>query len=213
MGQEIRHPLFARFFDRLSRLMERDLGPVRDRLLGGLTGRVLELGAGNGINFSHYPSTVAEVVAIEPEPFLRAKAEAAAGRAPIPVTVRPGLAGELGVDPGSFDAAVCSLVLCSVPDQRMALDDLRNALRPGGELRFLEHVVGQGSAKRRVQRGFDRSGIWPGMAGGCHCSRDTLAALRASGFEIDDVRTVDLGPAWFITNPHVVGVARAGSAG
>src|ERR1700693_2906033 len=93
MAEELRHPLFARFFDRLSRVMEKDLGPFRDQLLAGLEGRVLELGAGNGINFAHYPQSVTEVVAIEPEPYLRGKASAAAAQAPVPVTVRPGLAG------------------------------------------------------------------------------------------------------------------------
>jgi SAM-dependent methyltransferase len=208
MAQELRHPLFARFFDRLSRLMERDLGPVRDQLLDGIGGRVLELGAGNGINFSHYPSTVTEVVAIEPEPYLRSKATAAAARAPIPVTVRPGLAGELGLDSESFDAAVCSLVLCSVEDPAAALSDLRRGLRAGGELRFLEHVRGQGSVKPKVQSGLDRSRIWPTMAGGCHCSRDTVASIRGAGFEVESVRAIDLGPAWLATNPHVLGRAR-----
>src|SRR5436309_15868292 len=112
MQDEFKHPLFARLFDRLSAVMERDLGPVRDRLTAGLTGRVLELGAGNGSNFSHYPATVDEVLAIEPEPYLRAKALEAAARAPIQVTVKAGLAGELALEPESFDAAVCSLVLC-----------------------------------------------------------------------------------------------------
>ena len=76
---EIRHPLFARFFDRLSKAMEPEVGPRRDELLAGLAGRVLEVGAGNGINFPHYPASVDEVVALEPEPYLRARAERAAG--------------------------------------------------------------------------------------------------------------------------------------
>jgi SAM-dependent methyltransferase len=209
MPGELSHPLFARFFDRLSRAMEPELGPMRDELVGGLNGRVLELGSGNGINFSHYPPSVEEVVAVEPEPYLRAKATKAAASASVRVRVRPGLAGELGLDAGSFDAAVCSLVLCSVPDQRVALEDLHRCLRPGGELRFLEHVRGAGSGKQRVQRGLDRSGLWPGMAGGCHCSRDTVSAVREAGFEVQQVRTINLGPSWLATNPHVIGVARA----
>jgi SAM-dependent methyltransferase len=209
MPAEIRHPLFARLFDRFSRLMERDVGPVRDQLLEGLSGRVLELGAGNGLNFSHYPSSVEEVLAIEPEGYLRSKAQRAAAQAPVSVSVQPGLAGELGLEPGSFDAAVCSLVLCSVPDQGAALADLHRILRLGGQLRFLEHVCGPGRLKRRLQRGADRSGIWPAMAGGCHCSRDTVAALKSAGFEIEKLSTIDLGPSWAITNPHVLGVARA----
>jgi SAM-dependent methyltransferase len=208
MEGELRHPLFARFLDRFIRVMERDLGPLRDRLTDGLSGRVLELGAGNGINFAHYPPSVDEVVAIEPEPYLRAKAEQAAAEAPVRVTVRSGVAGALALESGSSDAAVCSLVLCSVPDPRVALDELREALRPGAQLRFLEHVRGGGSVKVHIQRGADRSRIWPTLVGGCHCSRDTVASIRAAGFEIQRVESMSLGPSCLITNPHVVGVAR-----
>ncbi len=168
---------------------------------------MLELGAGNGINFAHYPASVQEVVAIEPEPYLRARAQVAAVRAPVPVTVRPGLAGELALEPGSLDAAVCSLVLCSVPDQDLAFQELRRLLRPGGQLRFLEHVRGSGRAKVRAQRILDGSGLWPRLFGGCHCSRDTLAVLRRTGFDIETVRTIDLGPSWLVSNPHVLGTA------
>lgn len=208
MQGELRHPLFARLFDRFSRAAESELGPLRDRLVEGLRGRVLELGAGNGINFAHYPASAEEVVAIEPEPYLRAKAEQAAAQAPLRITVRPGLAGELDLESGTFDAAVCSLVLCSVPDQRTALQELHRLLRPGGQLCFLEHVRGHGRHKARVQRLLDASGVWPLFVGGCHCGRDTLAALRSTGFEIEKVRTLDLGPSCLVTNPHVLGRAR-----
>src|SRR5579875_1643296 len=83
MAAEVHHPLFARCFDRLSHALERELGRHRTELLVGLRGRVLELGAGNGINFGHYPAGVDEVVAVEPEPYLRARARAAAGAAPV----------------------------------------------------------------------------------------------------------------------------------
>jgi SAM-dependent methyltransferase len=209
MPGELKHPVFARFFDRLSRMMEPELGPMRDELLEGLEGRALELGAGNGMNFAHYPSTVREVVAVEPEPYFRAKATEAAAAARVPVRVQAGLAGELDFQDASFDAVVCSLVLCSVPDQGVALADLHRCLRPGGELRFLEHVRGAGSGKQRVQRVLDRSGLWPLMAGGCHCNRDTVSAVRGAGFDIEQVRAVDVGPSWAATNPHVIGVARA----
>jgi hypothetical protein len=97
-------------------------------------------------------------------------------------------------------------VLCSIPDAHAALIELRQALRSGGELRFLEHVRGQGT-KARVQKLVDRSGLWRGIAGGCNCSRDTVAAVRAAGFEVSRVRSVNVGPAWGPTNPHVLGVA------
>ena len=203
---EVRHPLFARLFDRFCPGLEREIGPLRDELVAGLSGRVLEIGAGNGINFSRYPSTVKAVVAVEPEPYLRAKAEQAAAAAPVPVSVRAGLAGELDLEPSSFDAAVCCLVLCSIPDASAALNELHLALRPGGELRFLEHVRGD-RAKARVQRVIDGSRVWPAVAGGCHCSRDTVASLRAARFEIRTVRSVSVGPGWMFTNPHVLGSA------
>ena len=209
---EVRHPLFARAFHRLSRLMERELGSQRDELLAGLCGRVLELGAGNGASFAHYPGTVDEVIAVEPEPYLRAKATQAAARAPRPVTVVDAVADALPVEDAGIDAAVCSLVLCSVPDQASALAELRRVLRAGGELRFLEHVRSPTPGKARAQALLDRSGAWPKLAGGCHCARDTAAAIAGAGFQIEGTHDFNLGPGWSITNPHLLGVAHAGSA-
>lgn len=206
MADEVRHPLFARFFDHFSRSMADEIGPLRDEMLQGVSGRVLEVGAGNGINFAHYPTSVRAVVAIEPEPYLRARAERAAEAAPVPVSVRPGLAGQLELARGSFDAAVCSLVLCSISDHEAALEELHRALRPGGELRFLEHVGGQG-VKAKVQRTIDYARVYTALAGGCHCSRDTVGAIHAAGFELKKVRSLCLGPDWMFTNPHVLGVA------
>jgi len=187
--------------------MERDLGDRRRELLSGLSGRVLEVGAGNGMNFGHYPSAVEEVVAVEPEPYLRAKAQAATQGASVRIVVQDALADELPYAPGSFDAVVACLVLCSVPDPAHALAELGRVLKPEGELRFLEHVRSSSSRKARVQHTFDR-GLWPAIAGGCHCARDTAAAMTSAGFTIEQIRDIDLGPAWMHTNPHVLGVAR-----
>jgi ubiquinone/menaquinone biosynthesis C-methylase UbiE len=204
---DIRHPLFARFFDRLSGVMEKEVGARRDELLAGLSGRVLEIGPGNGINFRHYPPSVDEVVALEPERYLRAKAERAARVAPVPVKVRPGLADQLDLPDASFDATVACLVLCTVPDQQAALAELRRVLRPGGQLRFLEHVRSPGQGKARIQTLLDGARIWPRLAGGCHCSRDTLSAIRAAGFSVEWSRSIDVGPSWMLTNPHLLGSA------
>src|SRR5688500_13593143 len=116
-------------------------GEERGRLLAGLGGEVVEVGAGNGMNFRHYPGTVTRVLAVEPEARLRAIAGRNAARAPVPVEVVDGVADHLPAGDAAFDAAVTSLVLCTVPDPARALAEVRRVLRPGGELRFLEHVA------------------------------------------------------------------------
>ena len=139
---DIPRPRFARMYLKAAaRADRRGATQHRRALLRDLTGRVLEVGAGNGLNFAHYPPTVTEVVAIEPEPTLRAIAQQAAAGAPVPVTVRAGTADALALADGEMDAAVASLVLCSVPDQARALAELHRVLRPGAELRFYEHVI------------------------------------------------------------------------
>ncbi|RFU20475.1 class I SAM-dependent methyltransferase [Geodermatophilus marinus] len=180
----------------------------RRRLLAGLSGRVLEVGAGSGADFPHYPATVTEVVAVEPEPHLRELARRAAASAPVPVTVVAGTAEHLPAADGSFDAAVCALVLCSVPDQGAALAELHRVLRPGGRLAFWEHVRAGTPGRARVQDVLDRT-VWPRLAGGCHTGRDTAAAVAAAGFRLAPVerfRWPDTRlPA--PTSPHVLGSA------
>jgi ubiquinone/menaquinone biosynthesis C-methylase UbiE len=205
----VRHPIFARFYARVSGPMEQHgMADHRRRLLSGLQGRVLEVGAGNGLNFAHYPDTVAEVIAVEPEAHLRELATAAASRAPVPVRVVDGTAERLPAGDGEVDAGVASLVLCSVADQPRALAELRRVIRPGGELRFLEHVRADTPALARVQRMLDP--VWPLFVGGCHTSRDTLAAIAAAGFEPDRVDRFRFpeGRIPSPTGPHVLGVAR-----
>ncbi len=200
------HPVFARLWTLAS---DGDaMQHAREDLLRGVHGRGLEVGAGDGRGFKHYPPTVTELVAVEPEPYLRHRAELASAHAPVPVKVLGGTAERLPPVEGNFDFAVASLVLCSVDDQAQALAELRRVLRPGGELRFFEHVLATGPPVASVQRWLDRSGLWPRLGAGCHLSRDTLAAITAAGFRIQDVHTARLG-ALASPVPFVVGRALA----
>ncbi|MFI8228243.1 class I SAM-dependent methyltransferase [Streptomyces sp. NPDC085900] len=185
----VHHPLFARYYARASVAAETRLGmrAIRDRLLSGLSGRVIEIGAGNGLNFARYPRTVSEVVAIEPERRLRQLAVENALRADVPVDVVPGAAEALPVKSEAFDAVVVSLVLCSVRDVPRALAEIRRVLRPGGVVRFFEHGRGGGAAMHFTQRALDRT-LWPPLSGGCHLARDPVAALREAGFELGPYR-------------------------
>jgi ubiquinone/menaquinone biosynthesis C-methylase UbiE len=203
------HPLFARMYARMAADFEAKGGKEhRTEALAGLTGRVVEVGAGTGINFQHYPTTVTEVVAVEPEPYLRSIAAGAAAEAVVPVTVVDGHAEDLPLDDASCDAGVASLVLCSVPDQAGALAELRRVIRPGGELRFYEHVRSERPGFARAQRALDV--VWPILGGGCHASRPTLDAIEAVGFEVETVRRFSFRPSLVVAPvaPHIVGRAR-----
>ncbi|MFB7781521.1 class I SAM-dependent methyltransferase [Streptomyces vinaceus] len=209
------HPLFARFYARLSTTAD-TRGGVRDlrrELLHGVSGRVIEIGAGNGLNFAHYPRAVSEVVAVEPERSLRKLAADAALRAEVPVDVVPGVAEALPVKSEAFDAAVASLVLCTVRDLPRALSELHRVLRPDAELRFFEHGRAPGAGMAAVQRTLDRT-VWPRLFGGCHTAREPAAAIEDAGFRITSCRAFRLperGPA-IPTSYCVIGTARRGPA-
>ncbi|MFE9722630.1 class I SAM-dependent methyltransferase [Streptomyces sp. NPDC005794] len=207
----VHHPVFARFYARMSVVADVKGGVAghRDELLAGLSGRVIEIGAGNGLNFAHYPGAVSEVVAIEPERNLRQLAAGAALRAEVPVDVVPGTAEALPVRSEAFDAAVASLVLCTVRDLPRALAELKRVLRPGGELRFFEHTLAPGRALATAQRAADRT-FWPLLFGGCHTARDTVAAIEEAGFELGVYRSFRIPEKGLQvpSSPCVLGVAR-----
>lgn len=206
--ETISHPRFARFYDRLSgKAEERGQAAHRRALLAGLSGRVIEVGAGNGLNFPHYPTDIDEVVAVEPEDFLRERARAAAEQAPVRVQVVAGLAEQLPAEDASFDVGVASLVLCSVLDQARALGELHRVIRPGGELRFYEHVAARSPVPSMLQRAADAT-FWPRVGGGCHLHRDTVSAIKNAGFDIEACERFPFAALPAIALPHVRGTAR-----
>lgn len=200
------NPFFARIWTFMSNHETDLLRGLRRETLGGLTGRVLEVGAGTGTNFQFYPETVNEVVALEPEPHLATKARAAAADASVSVTVLPATI-ETMADGQPFDAAVCSLVLCSVDDPEAVLRKVHSVLKPGGELRYLEHVASSG-IRGKLQQVADAT-VWPLLVGNCHTHRDTESAVTAAGFAIDRSRRQAQFPAWVPTPVMEVALGRA----
>ncbi|UZN03262.1 class I SAM-dependent methyltransferase [Cellulomonas sp. S1-8] len=200
--------MFARVYDRMAPSMDRQGAAAhRHRLLAGLVGEVVEVGAGGGANFAHYPDGVVSVLALEPEPYLRDRAAQRADGARTRVRVVDATAEQIPVADGSADCVVACLVLCSVADQATALREMFRVLRPGGQLRFYEHVAATGGPLRTVQRIVDAT-VWPLVAGGCHTGRDTLAAIRAAGFVVGATDRFDL-PSRYASPaaPHVLGHA------
>lgn len=185
------------------------MGEYRGQLLAGLTGRVVEVGAGDGANFPHYPAGVAIVVAVEPEPYLRTRARKRAARVQVPISVVDGIAERLPIQDAGANAGVVSLALCSVGDPHAALQELHRVIRPGGELRFFEHVRAESAGMRQVQRALDAT-VWPLLVGGCHTGRDTAASIVEAGFVMEQLQRLRF-PDIRLPTPvslHIHGAAR-----
>jgi ubiquinone/menaquinone biosynthesis C-methylase UbiE len=178
----------------------------RHALVADLSGHVLEVGAGSGDVFAHYPDAVTRVTAVEPEPHLRNRARQRAGEVPAPIEVVDGVADRLPVQRASVDAVVASLVLCTVPDVDAALHEIRRVLRPGGRLRFLEHVRAESPRLARVQGLLDAT-VWPRIAGGCHTGRDTVTAITWAGFHVDHLDRFLFPARRGPVSLHVIGTA------
>lgn len=193
------HRAFAAFYNWTSTRAEKAArNPRRERLVGDLTGHVLEVGIGNGLNLRYYRH-VARLTAIEPDPYMRQHLAGRAATVLFPLEILPATAESLPFEDAAFDAVVTSLVLCSVEDQTRALSEIRRVLKPGGEYRFMEHVRAGGIG------GIILDAIRPGWSfcgGGCQPNRRTEAAIRAAGFTIEAIERYREG---FL--PHIWGIA------
>jgi ubiquinone/menaquinone biosynthesis C-methylase UbiE len=199
------HPIFAVLYRCTGWLGDRaGFAARRRRLLADAEGAVVEIGAGTGLSFRHYPAGI-EVVATEPDPHMLKAARKAARKAKVKLTLQQAPAEALPLGDGSVDTVVSILVLCSVPDQAAALAEANRVLKPGGRLLLLEHVrAADPTLAHRQDRGERRQ---VRFAGGCHPNRDTLRAVVAAGFDTDGVQAVTL-PGMTITSPGITGVAR-----
>ncbi|HJZ35542.1 MAG TPA: class I SAM-dependent methyltransferase [Solirubrobacterales bacterium] len=219
---------FARFYDRALRATEENgLGAMRGELLAGASGRVIEVGAGTGVNLDLYGDGVEDLTLVEPDPHMgaqlrkrlaeRAEDEARAGASidpadalaapvkPIPAHLVAAPAETLPFADDTFDTAVATLVLCTIPDPVAAIDELARVLKPGGRLLFIEHVRSDDPGRARWQDRFEKP--WRFMADGCHCNRETEANLRSSSFQIESVDHGKLPKSPPIVRPLIRGTA------
>jgi ubiquinone/menaquinone biosynthesis C-methylase UbiE len=198
--------LFARVYDRaLASSEAAGLADRRRALLAQARGRVLELGAGTGLNLAHYPAGIDQLVLTEPEePMLARLRERAAAHDP-PPTVVGAPAERLPFASGSVDTVVTTLTLCTVDDLGAALREVHRVLAPGGRLLFLEHV--RADDERLARRQDLLAPLWRRVGHGCHCNRATLAAIAAAALEPQDVEHDRMPLAPRFLEPLVVGAA------
>ena len=198
--------MWAAGFDFLGQRMMPVQAPYRRRIVEDAPGEVLEIGAGTGFNFAFYRDAK-RVVAIEPGEALRKRAERRARSAPVPVEVLEGNAHRLAFPDASFDTVIFSLVLCTIPDPARALAEARRVLRPGGQIRFYEHVRAEDPAVARRQDRWERP--WKAFNQGCHPTLDSVAEIERAAFRVGDLERFDQDARGMpkIVRPHVVGTA------
>jgi SAM-dependent methyltransferase len=205
--------LMAALYDRFMRGSEEArLAAWRAELVGSLAGSVIEVGAGTGSNLAHYPDAVTRLALTEPDAAMRRRlqgklAALGARRGGGVTEVHDARLPRLPFSTGEFDAAVTTLVLCSVREQAPALAELRRVVRPGGTLVFVEHVASERAAPRRWQERLDP--LWSRVSGHCHLNRDTARAVAEAGFVIESLTREEHDGLAASLVPMVRGTARA----
>lgn len=198
--------LFSAVYERgLKATEEAGLRQMRHDLLVKARGKVVELGAGTGLNLEHYPDSIESLTLVEPDPHMtrRLREKLVDSGREAEVVEAPG--EDLPFPDSSFDTAVVTLVLCTVPDQPATIAELARILKPGGQLLFLEHVRAHHPDLAKWQDRFERP--WRFLGDGCHCNRDTVAGILASPLELGQVEQDQMPKAPPIVRPMVVGVA------
>lgn len=201
--------LIAKIYDRfMAPTEDACLRDWRREVVAGASGRVLEIGAGTGANLEFYGSEVDRLILVEPDPHMReqlAEKVRASGRTGVQIV--PIIAEALPASDESIDTVVSTLVLCSVEVPEQVLREVRRVLRPGGALRFLEHVGAHDNpGRRKWQERIEP--MWKVAADGCHLTRETAETIQRTGFEMDELTRESMRKAWPILRPTVRGVAR-----
>jgi ubiquinone/menaquinone biosynthesis C-methylase UbiE len=197
--------LYAAMYDLLNGPAERaGLRGQRHDLLAQATGATIEIGAGTGLNLPHYPPAITRLALIEPDPHMSRRLRRRAARLGRDAEILGATADQLPFPDASFDTAVVTFTLCSVPDEQAALREITRVLAPGGRLLFFEHVrsADPGIAAQQDKLPFPYPLI------GCHPNRDTLREIRASALTVESVRAGELPKAPKIERPMIVGTAR-----
>jgi SAM-dependent methyltransferase len=206
----LRTTFFAMTYDhQMAKTEKAGLGSIRERLLAGASGDVLEIGGGTGANLPCYGPAVGSLTITEPQPPMLRRLERAVREHRPDTRVLRAPAEDLPFDDGSFDVAVSTLVLCGVDDQPRALRELRRVLRPGGRLLFLEHLRSEDPATARLQ---DRLNWLNRLVVCCDCNRPTLESVRAAGFAVVEMEHTALPKAPPFVRPAVVGAATVSPA-
>ena len=180
--------LFAAFYQATENWEPRAVREARARLLQDLRGHVLEVGA--GLSFRSYPPD-ARIIATDYSPHMITRARRRADTARAQITVQYADVQNLPFDDDRFDHAVAILVFCSVADPGQGLAEIRRVTKPGGAVRFIEHVRADGVWAARLQSTL--TPLWQRVSDGCHLNRSTVDAIRAAGFAVQSVE--DLGSA------------------
>src|SRR5580693_5762990 len=201
----LRTTFFALTYDRqIARAEKAGLRAFREQLLAGLTGDVLEIGAGTGTNLPCYGPAITSLTLTEPQPPMLRRLERTVREHRPSATVLRAPAEDLPFDDHTFDVAVSTLVLCGVDDQPRALRELRRVLRPGGQFLFLEHLRSDDPRLARLQ---DRMNWLNRLVVCCDCNRPTLNSIEEAGFTVTHLEHTALPKAPKFVGPAIMGGA------
>ncbi len=197
---------FAAMYDRAFTATEdAGLREMRRQALSEAQGRTIDLGAGTGANLELYPEAVSELVLAEPDPHMAKQLREKLARSPRAAELIEASAERMPFEDGSFDTAVFTLVLCTVPNPQAALAEAARILKPGGKLLFIEHVRAEDAGLARWQDRLEKP--WRFIGDGCHCNRDTVATIGASPLTVEKVEHDRLPKAPPLVRPLVRGSA------